>query len=245
MHLLKEVYSNFSGAFTKPGDEKFMSPTEFEKIFVWSGLINERFANRDVNVCYNLAMQARIDEIGSDTHLRMSFIEFMEALGRAADYLSLGVPSDKVRDMYLHEIYSDTQAKEQTDKMKEEEKLENQKLEEEEVEEPQPLVDEEIPAEIDEEDKNQPLHKKIEHIIPYLLAFWTSKPFKKKWKWPRKNPHNGFFTDVKEKGVREVKTLMVKGMNRLIFSKLNLKEIVKKKGLNIQIGKKERLATIS
>lgn len=72
--------------------------------------------------------------------------------------------------------------------------------------------------------------------MPYLLAFCTSKSFKKKWKWPRRNPHTGFYTDVRENQVKEVETIMLKGINRLIFSKLNLKEIVKKKKLNIKMG---------
>lgn len=47
MHLFKEVYANFSGSVTKPGEENYMSPGEFEKIFITSGLINSNFANRD------------------------------------------------------------------------------------------------------------------------------------------------------------------------------------------------------
>lgn len=47
MILFKEVYANFSGAVTKPGEDNFMSPGEFEKIFITSGLISSNFANRD------------------------------------------------------------------------------------------------------------------------------------------------------------------------------------------------------
>jgi len=50
MHLLREIYANYSGAITKPGEEKFMSPGEFEKIFLNATLLNERFANRDIYV---------------------------------------------------------------------------------------------------------------------------------------------------------------------------------------------------
>ena len=213
-----------------------MSPGEFERIFYSSNLVNHRFANRDIFVCYNLAMQSRVDELTSDIHMRMTFIEFIEAMSRAADYLSLAPPSEKTRDLYLHEIYSDTLAKEQTDKMKEEEKKLELQLRDDDFE-PLEEIDDSQSANLTlQEQINQPLHKKIENMIPYLLAYCTSKSFKKKWKWPRKNPHNGFYTDVKEKGVKEVKTLMLKGINRLIFSKLNFKEIVKKKGLKINTG---------
>ena len=78
----------------------------------------------------------------------------------------------------------------------------------------------------------QPLHNKIEHLIPYLLAYCTTINFKKKWRWPRKNPHTGLYTDVREQGVKDVKFMMVKGINKLIISRINLKEIVKKKGLS-------------
>lgn len=242
MNLLKDVYENFSGGSTRPGETTFMSPGEFEKIFVQSYLINERFANRDIFVCFNLAMQAREDELTSDAHLKMTFVEFIEAISRAADYLSLAPPSDKVRDLYLHEIYSDVQAKEQTNKLKLEEEKDQELLKgEDEADETIMSLDDAEGADMTEfEHVNQPLHKKIEHMIPYLLAYCTKKPFKKKWKWPRKNPHTGFYTDIKEKSVKEVKTMMIKGMNRLIFSKLNLKEIVRKKGLNINLNKMDK-----
>jgi hypothetical protein len=230
IHLFKEVYSNYSGAITKPGEENFMSPGEFEKIFLASGLLNANFANRDVYVWFNLAMQSRIDEYASDSHLKMTFIEFIEAVARAAEYLSLGPPSDHVREAYLEELHQDD-----TKIIKASQLLENSKFPEEEDEIPADLADEEGAYMTESEHVHQPLHKKVEHLIPYLLAHWTSKAFKKKWKWPRKNPHTGLFTDVREEGVKEVKSMMVKGINKLIFSRFNLKEIVKKKNLNIKL----------
>ena len=50
MKLLQEVYSNYSGSLKKPGEENYMAPSEFERIWVDSNLQNERFANRDINV---------------------------------------------------------------------------------------------------------------------------------------------------------------------------------------------------
>lgn len=171
-------------------------------------------------------MQARIDEHTSDTHLKMTFVEFMEALARAAEYLSLGPPSDHVREAYLEELHQ--------------EETKNIKAAEE-IKQPLGEGDEEFESDDEgaflskEEHINQPLHKKIDHLIPYLLAYCTSKAFKKKWKWPRKNPHTGMYTDVKEQGLKELKHYMVKGINKLIFSRFNLKEIVKKKGLNVKL----------
>lgn len=105
--LLKEVYNNFSGALTKPGEEKFMSPGEFEKIFIAANLFSPSFANRDVYVCFNMAMQSRIDEHTSDAHLKMAFVEFMEAIARAAELMSLAPPSDEIRDLYKKDLYGD------------------------------------------------------------------------------------------------------------------------------------------
>ena len=45
-------------------------------------------------------MQLRINEITQDKHLKMSFIEFLEALARAADYLSLEPPSESLLNAY-------------------------------------------------------------------------------------------------------------------------------------------------
>ena len=129
-------------------------------------------------------MQSRVDELTSDTHMRMTFIEFIEAMSRAAEYLSLAPPSGKTRDLYLREIYGDSFAKEQTDKMKEEEEKLEQQLRDDDFRPFEDIDDSEYDSLTKEEQVNQPLHKKIENIIPYLLAYCTSKGFKKKWKWP-------------------------------------------------------------
>ena len=176
-------------------------------------------------MCFNLAMQARVDEHTSDSHLKMSFIEFMEAIARAAEYLSLGAPSDNIREAYKEFLHEEKKSSKSPEKAKEEPVDEDQEF----------LENEEGAFMSKEEHVNQLLHKKIEHLIPYLLAYCTTISFKKKWKWPRKNPHTGLFTDVKEQGVKEVKFLIVKGINKMIISRFNLKEIVKKKGLSIKL----------
>ena len=107
LDLLKEVYNNYSGALAKPGEDKFMSPGEFEKIFIAINLFSSKFANRDVYVWFNMAMQSRVDEHNSDAHLKMAFVEFMEAIGRAAELISLAPPSDEIRDLYKLDLYID------------------------------------------------------------------------------------------------------------------------------------------
>lgn len=231
--LFKEVYDNFSGSLTKPGENRYMSPGEFEKIFILSNLLSSKMANREAYICFNLAMQARADEHSGDTHLKMSFVEFLEAIARAADMLSLAPPSEKIRNLYKEEIYADNSIIPITSRADDELQFSASEIDTPHMVNPE---NEEGADMTELEHEHQALHKKIDNMVPYLLAFCTTKAFKKKWKWPRKNPHTGLYTDVKEKGVREVKTMMVKGINKLIFSKLNFKEIVKRKRLNIDIN---------
>ena len=232
LDLLKEVYNNYSGALTKPGEDRYMSPGEFERIFIATNLFRPTFANRDVYVCFNMAMQSRVDEHTSDAHLKMTFIEFMEAIGRAADLISLAPPSDEIRDLYKQDLYNDETKTNRESPDKKETTIQLEKLDLD-LEEDK---NKEAVEMSEQEHINQPLHKKVDHLMPYLLAYCTSKSFKKKWKWPRRNPYTGFYTDVKENQVKEVETIMLKGINRLIFSKLNLKEIVRKKKINISDG---------
>jgi len=177
-------------------------------------------------------MQSRVDELSSDSHLKMAFIEFMEALARAADYLSLGPPSEHIREEYLEELHQQETKNIKMTQLIEKSKMQAELEGEGEIED---LHDAEGAYMTEADHVHQPLHKKVEYMVPYLLAYCTSKSFKKKWKWPRKNPHTGLFTDVREEGVKEVKSMMVKGINKLIISRFNLKEIIKKKNLNIKL----------
>ena len=211
--LLQEIYNGYSGKFKKPGEENFMAPAEFEKIFNDSGLQNERFANRDINVCFNLAMQTRVDEYTADKHLKMSFIEFLEAISRAADYLSYPPPSYESKFGYMKKL-----------SLKEKFNAEENKEEAE--------GDEEIEM-TEEELISQPLSKKIENILPILLMFCTKRIFKKKWIWPTKNPKYGLYEEPRTaqapKNMTELKKTMTIGLNKLIFNKMNFKELLEKK----------------
>lgn len=212
--LMQEIYNNYSGSMKKPGEENFMSTSEFAKIWEDANLQNDRFANRDVNVCFNLAMQTRVDELSSDKHLKMSFVEFLEAVARAANYLSYPPPTQSIRDAYKR-----TATQKQED-------LEENKYDSEEDEE----------VEISKEElMKQPLNKKIENILPHLLTHCTKRLFRKKWTWPVKNPKYGLYEDIKNfsEEKNEVKSMMTKGLNKLIFAKLDIKGILKKKQLGL------------
>jgi hypothetical protein len=66
-----------------------MTIEEYLSIFTDLGLINQSFTERDVLVSYNQAMITQVDEISSIRHMKMQFLEFLEAISRCADLLSL------------------------------------------------------------------------------------------------------------------------------------------------------------
>lgn len=176
-----------------------------------------------------MAMQARINEHTSYSHLQMNFVEFLEGIARAAECLSLGPPSDHIREAYKEFIYKEevkgpsTQRSKNIDELCEGEGQDGF------------MSDEEGAFLSEDEHVNQPLVKKIDNMIPFLLAFCTSLGFKRKWRWPRKNPHNGLYTEVKESGVKGLKAIIVNFIMKVIVSRLNLKEIVKRKKMNIKL----------
>jgi hypothetical protein len=61
-----------------------MSLDEFQDMCTYAGIINETFASREMGVCFNLAMMTQVDELGKRRHMEMTFVEFLEALSRAA-----------------------------------------------------------------------------------------------------------------------------------------------------------------
>ena len=52
-------------------------------------LYNEKFAEKDMNLAYNLSMMTQIDEINNNRIFEMSLVEFYEATARIADKISL------------------------------------------------------------------------------------------------------------------------------------------------------------
>jgi hypothetical protein len=65
-----------------------MTVDEFETFIVETGLINDMLAQRDLGLVYYQAMMLQVDEINQDRHMRMTFIEFLEAFARACDKAS-------------------------------------------------------------------------------------------------------------------------------------------------------------
>lgn len=87
--VLDTVFNKYSGRYTKPGYKRFMSLEEFTDFCNAAGYINETFVARETNICFNCAMMTQMDEIHKRRHLEMSFVEFLEALGRGCDEANL------------------------------------------------------------------------------------------------------------------------------------------------------------
>jgi hypothetical protein len=87
--LFKHLYETKGGAHKLPGEKIYMSIQEFVTLMNEANFINEVFTERDVVVSFNLAKQTEIDEINNDKHMKLYFVEFLEAMARCADILSL------------------------------------------------------------------------------------------------------------------------------------------------------------
>ena len=68
-----------------------MSLDEFTQMLGDAGLLNEHFGNREVGPLWNLSMMTNKDELNSERHLNMTFVEFLEAIARVADRFEMAV----------------------------------------------------------------------------------------------------------------------------------------------------------
>lgn len=80
--LFEYLFKNYGGTHMKPGDSWFMTTDELETIFADANLITDTLVSRDLAVFYNLSMMTQVNEIEKDRHLRMTLVEFLEAIAR-------------------------------------------------------------------------------------------------------------------------------------------------------------------
>ena len=103
--LLKALYAQYSGKHTPPGKPKldfiniyiyiynrYMTEDEFQEMVIDSNVISDDFGAREISVHFCLAMMTQIDEIDKTKHLEMNELEFIEALSRVAQKLSIVSP---------------------------------------------------------------------------------------------------------------------------------------------------------
>ncbi|CAD8171615.1 unnamed protein product [Paramecium pentaurelia] len=87
--LLNHLYNKYSVKKVKPGQKKFMCLDEIHEICSQANLYDERFVERDADNAFNLSMMLQVDELESDRIFQMTFIEFLEAVARIADKVSM------------------------------------------------------------------------------------------------------------------------------------------------------------
>ena len=85
LQTLKDVYRKASSIDTLPNEDTVMSMAEFVDLIQCSEVVDENFGARDAGTLFNLSIMTQVDEIHSERHLQMHFIEFIEALARVAD----------------------------------------------------------------------------------------------------------------------------------------------------------------
>ena len=54
-----------------------------------AGVIDENFGEREIGPLFNLSMITQVDEIYSTRHMNMHFIEFVEAIARVAEKVTM------------------------------------------------------------------------------------------------------------------------------------------------------------
>jgi hypothetical protein len=83
--LLEHVYKKYAAKEIVPGQKMSMNLSEFRSMCMEAKLIYEVFTSREVDICYSRAMMTQSDYLNKSRHLEMSFVEFLEAIARAAD----------------------------------------------------------------------------------------------------------------------------------------------------------------
>ena len=89
MPALKLLFKQNSGKYSFGGQAPFMSLDEFQELIVNSNVCSDSFGTREIRIHFNLAKMTEINEVDFKKHTEMSFIEFIEALGRVAERLDL------------------------------------------------------------------------------------------------------------------------------------------------------------
>ena len=92
--ILQGLYKRYSGLKSKPGQKKFTSLEELNKLATDSQILNDNLVDRDVTIAFNLSMMTQVDELNSDRIFQMTFIEFVEALARVAEIYSATSPGE-------------------------------------------------------------------------------------------------------------------------------------------------------
>jgi len=163
VQLFEYLFKNYGGTHMKPGDQWFMTTDELENIFAESNLINDQLVSRDIAVYFNLSMMTQVDELNKERHLRMNFIEFLEAFARCAEVICYD-PSEKERMKKVFE--EESVKKELKRKGTKDPSLSSTSLKKAPDEAEKEDFEEAANQLSKEEREAQPLYIKIENILP-------------------------------------------------------------------------------
>lgn len=62
-----------------------MSMHEFIDLVTATKVVDDNFGAREIGILFNLSMMTQVDEINKAKHIKMHFVEFLEAIARVAD----------------------------------------------------------------------------------------------------------------------------------------------------------------
>lgn len=66
-----------------------MSLEEFQEMITSTSITSESFGTREIGIHFNLSKMTEVNEVDNDKHMKMQFVEFIEALGRIAEKLNI------------------------------------------------------------------------------------------------------------------------------------------------------------
>lgn len=91
---LQDIYKKHSGREAIGGEERYMSLAEFVDLVTSTQVIDDNFGVREINVIFRMSLATQVDEIRSERHTRMMFLEFIEAICRVADRVVTNLVAD-------------------------------------------------------------------------------------------------------------------------------------------------------
>ena len=220
LQLFEYLYKTYGGTHMKPGDQWFMTSDELEHIFADAELINDQLVSRDIAVLYNLSMMTQVDEINRDQHLRMKFVEFLEAFARCTEQINADpFEKEKLKKSFDEEkANKDKKNKRPTSAGSNSGKADANNDDIQEFEQTTPFMSM-------EERIAQPLSVKIENILPRIYINCTNNAFKEKWEWPQIDPYIGLYVEKNKKKAKLKKTATSKNLLEPASAKAKLTQV--------------------
>jgi hypothetical protein len=96
LKILQSLYDKYTNPVKVLKGVRYLTLTGFQNFVDDTGLIDKCITERDPAILFSLSMMTQVNELDSDRHLQMSFVEFIEAFARLADKLELENQSDKL-----------------------------------------------------------------------------------------------------------------------------------------------------